>query len=64
MQKPNYGETKVTGNDGCTKSEREVNEEKFKNGLFYNNDDSDCIGVLWPLIEILISPPKPPKEGK
>lgn len=63
MHKPNYGETKATDHE-CTKSEREVREEKFKNGLFYGNDDSDCIGVLWPIIEILISPPKPPKESK
>ena len=54
----NYGRTP----DNEQKNEREVREEKFKNGLFYNNDDSDCIGVLWPIIEILISPPKP--KGK
>ena len=53
-----YGKT----TDNEQKNEREVREEKFKNGLFYNNDDSDCIGVLWPIIEILISPPKP--KGK
>ncbi len=60
---PNDGKTKATENE-CTKSEREVREEKFKNGLFYDNDDSDCIGILWPIIKILTSPPKPPKESK
>ena len=35
----NYGRT----TDNEQKNEREVREEKFKNGLFYNNDDSDCI---------------------
>lgn len=35
------------------KCRREVEEEQFRRSIFYNNDDSDCIGVLWPLIRIL-----------